>query len=83
LNFIYGILARSACVDCGIQDAIVLEFDHVGLKRRAVTRLAWEGYSIETLRKEVGQCEIRCCNCHTRRTAERRGFSRAQALPSG
>jgi hypothetical protein len=82
LNWIYDILARSACVDCGIRDSIVLEFDHIGPKRKAVTKLAWDGYSLETLRKEVAQCEIRCCNCHARRTAERRGFYRTRALTS-
>ena len=28
-------------MDCGAGDPIVLEFDHVGVKRASVTRLAW------------------------------------------
>jgi hypothetical protein len=72
LRFIYAELARSRCIDCGETDIVVLEFDHVGEKRDAVTKLAWGGYSIETLRQEIARCEVRCCNCHRRMTLERR-----------
>ena len=70
--FVYGYLRRSACVDCGLAEPLVLEFDHIGAKRATVTRLAWDGYSIPTIMHEISQCEVRCCNCHRRRTAERR-----------
>lgn len=58
-------LTRSKCVDCGNNDARVLEFDHVnGDKVNAVTTMANSGYSIATLEKEAAKCEIRCANCH-------------------
>lgn len=72
LRWMYGRLAESGCVECGERDVVVLEFDHVGDKRAAVSDLAWNGYSLESLRREVAQCEVRCCNCHRRRTLERR-----------
>jgi hypothetical protein len=76
------ILARTPCTDCGESNTTVLEFDHVGVKRETVTRLAWSGSSLETLRAEIAQCEVRCANCHRRVTAERGGHFRFRALSS-
>lgn len=65
--FVLDHLRRSPCVDCGEADPVVLEFDHVGEKRAMVTRLAvWS--SLETLRREIARCEVRCVNCHRLRT---------------
>lgn len=59
------------CVDCGENDPIVLQFDHVsGDKKKSVSRLAADSYSWETVEKEISKCEIRCANCHTRKTAK-------------
>lgn len=55
-------------VDCAIRDLRVLEFDHVGPKRGNVFQLARRGCSFEVLEDELSQCEIRCANCHRRRT---------------
>ena len=71
----YGYLDRSRCVDCGVTDPLVLEYDHVGVKRSAVTTMAWSGYSLASIIREIEHCEVRCCNCHRRRTAERREAS--------
>jgi hypothetical protein len=32
--------------------------------------------SLVTLKREIAECEIRCCNCHRRVTAERRMLAR-------
>jgi 5-methylcytosine-specific restriction endonuclease McrA len=77
-----AILARSACLDCGERNPLVLDFDHVGPKRGNVTRLAWFGHSLETIAAEIERCEIRCANCHRRVTAERGGHFRFRALSS-
>jgi hypothetical protein len=79
---IHAILRRSACVDCGERDPIVLDFDHVGPKRGSVTQLAWWGYSLATIDAEMAQCEIRCANCHRRATATRGGHFRSRVLSS-
>jgi hypothetical protein len=77
-----AILRESSCVDCGVHDPLVLEFDHIGRKRAAVTRLAWYGCSIATIDAEIRECEIRCASCHRRRTAMRGGHFRFRVLSS-
>ena len=69
-------LAGRSCVDCGVDDTTVLEFDHVGDKRDHITTLSWNGASVRTLRDELRQCEVVCVNCHRRRTATRGNFWR-------
>jgi hypothetical protein len=72
-------LSRSGCVDCGERDLCVLEFDHVGTKRAAVMKLAWNGSRLEDVRREIAECQVRCGNCHRRCTAERGGHYRHAA----
>jgi hypothetical protein len=79
VRFVQEALEQAACADCGLRDPVVLEFDHVGPKRGAVTRLAWSEYSLETIAREIGRCEICCANCHRRRTARRANQFRHRA----
>jgi hypothetical protein len=65
--YLLELLDRSPCVDCGENDSVVLEFDHVDGKRADVTRLAM-GCGLERLEREIARCEIRCANCHRLRT---------------
>jgi hypothetical protein len=69
-NMIYlrELLMRSRCVDCGDSRLVVLDFDHVGAKAANVTEIARRGCSLSRLEAEVAQCEVRCANCHRRRT---------------
>jgi hypothetical protein len=63
-------LATHPCVDCGESDIVVLEFDHVrGHKGRAISVLVKHGVSGATLMAEIAKCDVRCANCHRRRTA--------------
>jgi hypothetical protein len=70
VSHVIDVLTQSKCFDCGLADIAVLEFDHIGVKRDSVTNVAWGEYSMENLTREIAQCEIRCANCHRRRTAE-------------
>lgn len=72
-------LLEHPCTDCGESDARVLEFDHLRDKRSDVTALLRAGYSWELVEAEIAKCEVRCVNCHRRRTAMTRGFYRQRA----
>jgi hypothetical protein len=70
--YAYSILERSSCVDCGASEMVYLDFDHVGPKTGGVLVLAREGVGLARLGREVSNCEIRCANCHRRRTVGER-----------
>lgn len=79
LRFVYATLVASGCVDCGTRDPRVLEFDHVGPKRGKVMTMAWGGFGRAALEHEIAQCEVRCANCHRRKTSARGGHYRHRA----
>jgi hypothetical protein len=68
LLFIANYLGSATCADCGEADVAVLDFDHVGVKRYGVVQLAYREASIASLEREIAECEVRCANCHRRRT---------------
>ena len=74
-------LAEHPCVDCGIANVVVLEFDHREplLKAGNVGTMKltkrWE-----RVRAEIEKCEVRCVNCHRRKTASTFS-SRVKATP--
>jgi hypothetical protein len=80
VRYVKTALEGGECVDCGTADIAVLEFDHVGIKTGSVMALAWSGRSLARIELEMTQCEIRCVNCHRRRTAQDRGHYRYVAL---
>lgn len=62
--------AEHPCVDCGEADPVVLQFDHVrGVKEACVGTLLRNGRRWELVAAEIAKCEVRCSNCHWRRTA--------------
>ena len=69
VRHVFAVLAARSCVDCGEADMCVLDFDHTGEKTGAVMRLARNEVSLERLQAEIDRCEVRCANCHRRRTA--------------
>jgi len=71
---VFDYLATHPCVDCGEGDPLILEFDHVqGVKRAPVANLlracAWPAIAAE-----IEKCEVRCANCHRRKTARQLGW---------
>ena len=71
-------LAKSACIDCGIVDWLVLQFDHRGEKTRDIGWFVSSGSPARRVADELDKCDVRCANCHRRRTAAARGWFRAR-----
>ena len=72
IGYIGEYLSTHPCVDCGEDDILVLQFDHVsGEKEYNVTDLL--SYSVSTIKSEVKKCDVRCANCHIRRHMKQSG----------
>ena len=73
-QYAYDYLLEHSCVDCDEEDPVVLDFDHVrGKKRGSISRLITHD-SLNTLKKEIAKCDVRCSNCHRRKTAKQFGW---------
>jgi hypothetical protein len=62
-------LASHPCVDCGMSNAVMLEFDH----RDPRVKLTNVGNMMRKrwprVLAEIEKCDVRCVNCHRRKTA--------------
>lgn len=67
---LFKYLLEHPCVDCLEKDPLVLEFDHFKDKKVEVSKLISSGYVWQTILKEIEKCEVRCANCHKRKTAK-------------
>jgi hypothetical protein len=67
--FIKDYLTSHPCVDCGESDVVVLQFDHVrgGRRKHVVTAMAASYHALDSIKKEIAKCDVRCANCHVRR----------------
>jgi hypothetical protein len=73
--FLYKYLCKNPCVDCGVSNPVVLQFDHVkGKKRFSVCEMLRRRYSINAIIIEVNKCVVRCANCHAKKTAKERKY---------
>ena len=63
-------LLSHPCVDCGERDILVLEFDHGdrSMKEGEIRHIIQNGATLEKVIEEVKKCDIRCSNCHRRKT---------------
>ena len=74
---LFNYLENHPCIDCGESDPVVLEFDHVrGKKSYNVSTMCWLALPWNSLMREIAKCEVRCANCHRRKTAERKSSYR-------
>jgi len=80
-RLIFEYLGTHPCVDCGETDALVLEFDHRDrkTKRSEVARLA-ASKPWKVVRAEIDKCDVRCGNCHRKRTATQLGWGSASSI---
>jgi hypothetical protein len=68
-EFLIEYLGAHPCVDCGEHDIVVLEFDHVSNKSSDIASMLKNRNSIKIVESEIKKCEVRCANCHRRKTA--------------
>jgi len=69
-QFAYDYLKEHSCVDCKESDPVVLDFDHISDKISAISVMTHNVVSVEKLKSEIAKCEVRCANCHRRKTAK-------------
>lgn len=63
-------LLSHPCVDCGEKDILVLEFDHRDRTKKIseIRNIIQRGGTLDKVKKEVEKCDVRCANCHRRKT---------------
>ncbi len=72
---------RCECNRCGEERPPCLDFHHPGEKERDISTMVVDGYSKESIRKEIDRCTVLCANCHRieLRTADVVIFTRTQS----
>lgn len=83
-KFMLMFLKDHPCIDCGEKDPVVLEFDHREKKDKkyGIAALLGRSYSLQKLMLEVEKCDVRCSNCHRRRTSKQEGWNWLSLLES-
>lgn len=79
-EFVTCYLRLHPCIDCGEADLRVLDFDHVrGQKDWSVSKLIGNNATLDKLKYEIAKCDIRCANCHRKKTCTERNWFRGKA----
>ena len=71
--WLYAYLKDHPCVDCGEADPIILEFDQLRDKEFNIGNAVRLCISLKRVIAEVEKCEVRCANCHRRKTYKAAG----------
>lgn len=73
-KILFEYLTEHPCVDCGESDVVVLDFDHQSDKHLPLSTMFKHRYSVKKVLAEIEKCEVRCANCHRKRTAKEKGY---------
>ena len=79
----WELLSDKKCIDCGIKDSRVLEFDHLPEfeKKFDIARaVSGSTRSWKTILNEINKCEVVCANCHRIRTMNRGAYKRSKSF---
>ncbi len=72
---IVAYLEDHPCVDCGETDPVVLQFDHRDPKNKKKDIARMPGSCTwDKILQEIAKCDVRCANCHLKKTAIERGW---------
>ena len=73
---LFKYLNGNPCIDCGIADPIVLQFDHINPENKLneISQMITSGYLWESILEEIKKCEVRCANCHSRKTSKQQNW---------
>lgn len=82
-KYIIDYLLEHPCVDCGEDNIVCLDFDHIdpATKDNNVSLLVRRGTCLARVVEEIKKCDIRCANCHRKRTARQQDFWKLQYEP--
>lgn len=72
LHTLMQVAREEPCVDCGLREPAIVQFDHVperGAKRGNIAGMTWR--SRGQFLREMAKCDPVCPNCHVRRTNAR------------
>ncbi len=73
--FLKSYAKSKGCIDCHESDPTVLQFDHVrGSKKNNIGTMLAETARLDKIQDELKKCEVRCANCHARKTAKERKY---------
>ena len=67
-KYVVDYLLEHPCVDCGEKDIRVLEFDHLHSKKFGISTAIHQSYKLRDIKAEIAKCEVRCSNCHLKKT---------------
>ena len=67
-KWLHAYLLQHPCTDCGETNPVILEFDHIRDKKFNIGEACSLGVSLKRVQAEVAKCEVRCANCHRKKT---------------
>lgn len=70
MRLVLSYLKSMGCIDCGEKDPRVLEFDHVREQKSDCVSNLITSHSTKRIFQEISKCEVRCANCHKRKTVK-------------
>ena len=78
MGLVWTYFKSHPCADCGEKDPVVLQFDHRDAqdKKFNISTMLSKEKTWEFLLEEINKCNVRCANCHIRKTAKQLNWYR-------
>lgn len=67
-KLVFEFLLEHPCIDCGLKDPRCLEFDHVFAEKEGLVSKAKAAGATLKMKAEMEKCEVRCGNCHRKKS---------------